>query len=246
MALKVLDPLTFETFRNQAAVLPFRDWVYERVAGDNGDGWRRSVHSYSWYAYDYDLTLTARQRQADRLREADTDADWHAACERVRQWSGSTQAFDAGDSARLRETCERLDAEDDGATLAEIFADRIATSTKVYGAWNCDRWVIYDARVALRLAEFVGAWWTQVEADEPGDDFLRFPIPQPRSPGVWTPPHGFHRVGTERQGRLGFLYASWFCRLLATELGERGAAPPDETDVWTTQLVEMALFANQG
>src|SRR4051812_43661393 len=107
MALNALDPLTCETFESQPGVGPFRDWVCEQVAGDDGDGWQQSVESYSWYAYQYDLTLTARKRQGDRLREAATDTEWHAACEWVREWSGEPRPFETDQLDEIKKSCAK-------------------------------------------------------------------------------------------------------------------------------------------
>jgi hypothetical protein len=112
-----------------------------------------------------------------------------------------------------------------------IHAQRIASVSKVYAMHSPSRWVIYDSRVARGLA--------LVALGPFGVDRVPAPILFPQPPGRTgerTP--GFPTLGTDRQGRMAFVYASWFARELASHIASRCPDPGG----WDARHVEMALF----
>jgi hypothetical protein len=157
----------------------------------------------------------------------------------VTEWAGQ-DVFSDADVVNLRAGCLALAEEPNG--LPGIFLRRAATTSKIYAALHPERWVIYDSRVAVRLAALVRQWWDEENGGvHTSSAFLRFPIPPGRA--AIQERDGFPGLGTEKQARIAFFYASWLCRQIAARLDPDGEATPDDRPHWTAQLVEMALFA---
>lgn len=114
----------------------------------------------------------------------------------------------------------------------------VASVSKVYEMHDLGSWTIYDSRVATGLALLVQSWWDHLGGDELGD-LLRFPCPLPRSGR--EPPAGFPRLRTPPQARLGFIYASWLCKALASRLNESFGPPLPDTR-WSPYHVEMVMW----
>jgi hypothetical protein len=114
---------------------------------------------------------------------------------------------------------------------AALYADRIPAVSKVYAMYELSRWVIYDSRVARGLALLVS------EAVGSGSLPSALVFPQPRG-RTGLRPNGFPMLGTEKQARLGFIYASWFAQDLADQID----LPCPNPAGWDVRHVEMVLF----
>jgi hypothetical protein len=239
MALATIVPFTEGAYGQNPGVAAFCEWLIANVPAEGAD-WCAVVQRYRWSGYDLDLTLEARRRQGQKIAGAGDDMDkWRDACDHVTEWAGQ-DVFSDADVVNLRAGCLALAEEPNG--LPGIFFRRAATTSKLYAALYPERWVIYDSRVALRLAAFVRQWWDEENGGvQTSSAFLRFPIPPGRA--AIQPPDGFPGLGTDKQARLAFFYASWLCRQIAARLDADGEATPDDLPHWTAQLVEMALFA---
>jgi hypothetical protein len=245
VSLCPLSPLTFEAFAACAAVTEFVDWLADEIDGADLTGWQSLLASYCWMGYGFDLTLESRRRQRDALLAAQTPAEWAAACECVRQWSGENHRFSDDDVEALQRGSDLLG--EPTLMLESLELRRAATMSKVYAALHPDRWVIYDSRVVSTMVELVGRWWAE-QGEDRAACVLRFPIPRGRAGAI--PPAGFVELGRTavRQASLGLIYLSWLSRLVAEELNRRGAPLPEPAigpalHRWTAQLVEMALFS---
>jgi len=66
---------------------------------------------------------------------------------------------------------------------------------------------------------------------------LKFPLPRGRAV---DPINGFPLLGSVRQTRLGFIYASWLWRTIANQLNEVGNHVLDFD--WQAYHIEMVAF----
>ena len=202
--LDAVEPFGQEPFLAEIGVAAFAEFVIARL--DNGErtGWKAIALDYRWSGYEFDLTLESRRRQGETLAGAGTDdAAWRAACEHVREWARENHPFSDLDLHALNVGSALL--ADEPQDLDALYLARTATASKIYAALYPDRWVIYDSRLALRLAALVRSWWTTIGA-KTASPFLRFPIPSGRA--NFEKPAGFPSLsthGSQRQARLAFV-----------------------------------------
>jgi hypothetical protein len=166
------------------------------------------------------------------LGEARDDRQRAAAASEIVTWGG-LPALQPEVLQRVLDSLELLDrlAASGEQPQGAIYAGRIAAVSKIYAMHAPSDWVIYDSRVARGLAMLVRQQFGSVQV--PAD--LCFPQPQGRT-GIR--PEGFPALGTEKQARLAFVYASWIAQALALGI----QAPCPAPGGWDTRHVEMALF----
>ena len=102
--------------------------------------------------------------------------------------------------------------------------------------WSPASWVIYDSYCAKGLQWLVSQYWNQ-NGEQVHENFLRFPWPTGR---VGAPVNGFPRLGTPRQARLGFIYASWLCRAIAEQLNDN----ENQALAWQAYHIEIGGISN--
>jgi len=120
-----------------------------------------------------------------------------------------------------------------------VYSGRIASMSKIYEMWHPANWVIYDSYCARGLQWLVSQWWNLPGNYNTYEDILRLPSPPGRA---IRPVDGFPRLNTQHslQATLGFIYASWLCRAIATQLNIGGNHAQDIT--WQAYHIEMVAF----
>jgi hypothetical protein len=211
----------------------FRDAANGVIAAASGLlDWCALLQCYEWNGAGWRIGLEARSAMHGQLAEAAGKDELADAAAEIVSWGGlpplSTQGV-----ARVLGSLPLLDelAMTNAAPPATLYADRIPAVSKVYAMHDLSRWVIYDSRVARGLALLV----RQAYGPRCLPPALVFPQPQGRT-GLC--PEGFPVLGTEKQARLGFVYASWFAQDVAAQID---LACPDPSG-WDARHVEMALF----
>ena len=167
-----------------------------------------------------------------RLVHADGAEQFAVAISEILRWGG-LPGLSADAVRRVFDSLPGLDGLAAGGAEppAALYAQRIASVSKLYAMHSPTQWVIYDSRLARGLALVV----RQVLGPTPVLSFLRLPQPPGRRGGR---PAGFPALSSsERQARLGFIYASWFSQDLAKQIRR----PCPDTDGWDARHVEMAL-----
>ena len=193
--------------------------------------WAGLLRAYEWDGADWRAGLAARVSMHQRLMFARSDEERSRAVAEIVAW-GRLPVLPADAARRVLASLPLLDLAV-GCTDAppqDLYAMRIAAVSKVYAMYLPSRWVIYDSRVARGLALLTVRFGGGASAT-----LLMFPQPPGRT-GVRT--QGFPALGSERQGRLAFAYASWF----AVELASRIAVRCPDPNGWDARHVEMALF----
>ena len=250
MALKRLS--SFNQVSYISNVQPFVDFAVryvESTAIKGRTGWRNHFYSYAWSG-DWQAGLDARYRLRQQLDICSSDQQFLTAVNGIMGWGG-LKLFALDKVPLLRRSLIALDLLDRGSEVRwqAIWAERIASVTKVYAFHDPEKWTIYDARVANGLATLVSAYWG-VKGYEHLSEVLRFPQPPARIRRVLPP--GFPRGSSQDQFRLAFVYSSWLLRAIADSLNAAtsiGQPPSDSPEsesafpsTWKVCHVEMVLF----
>jgi hypothetical protein len=220
MALPAIDRETFLNFARPAV---------ERAAACVD--WTALLTAYTWGGADWRAGLQARASMHERLVRAHSDEQRSGALAEIVAW-GALPALSADAVRRVLASLSLLDAPEAStdAPSRDLYARRIPAVSKIYAMYSPSQWVIYDSRVARGLALLAIRF-----AEGATATVMRFPQPPGRTGGR---PRGFPTLGSERQGRLAFTYASWFAREVASRISARCPDP----DGWDARHVEMALF----
>jgi hypothetical protein len=210
----------------------FRAVASEVIAASSGLlDWPALLQGYEWNGADWRGGLDARAFMHRWLAEAAGEKKLADAVAAIVRWGGLPPIS----AEAVQRVLGSLPVLDELAVtnepLAALYADRIPAVSKVYAMYDLSQWVIYDSRVARGLALLV----RQAVGSGSLPPALVFPQPQGRT---GLRPDGFPVLGTERQARLGFVYASWFAQDLA---GQIDRACPDPAG-WDARHIEMALF----
>lgn len=211
----------------------FRDAASGVIAAASGlFDWSALLQCYEWNGADWRAGLEVRSAMQGQLAEARGKDELAGAAAKIVSWGGLPPLSAEGVEEVLR-SLPLLDelAMTDAAPPATLHADRIPAVSKVYAMHELSRWVIYDSRVARGLALLVRLAYGPRRLPPA----LVFPQPQGRT---GLRPDGFPVLGTEKQARLGFVYASWFAQDVASQIE---VACPDPSG-WDARQVEMALF----
>ena len=194
--------------------------------------WVALFTAYEWDGADWGAGVEARRSMHQRMITARNDQERSRVVAEIVAWGGLPR-LPAAAVHQVLISLAVLDAHaESGHTPPEgIYARRIASVSKVYAMHSPSRWVIYDSRVARGLALLALGPFGVGRVPAP----LLFPQPPGRT-GERT--QGFPTLGTDRQGRLAFVYASWFARELASHIASRCPDPGG----WDARHVEMALF----
>lgn len=239
MALEALSPFSRAQFSRLVA--PFVTWADEYVATEEIDGrvgWHAHFESYGWAGNDWRDGLRSRREMSCALAAANSDEQLRDAIADIADWGGM-QTLGREDVDQMAASLSILDAiRDGGEAWPGLHARRIATASKVYEMHDPTSWTIYDARVAAALVKLVDSWWSEVGSQQ-SDSLLRFGIPPARGPRTDLPSE-FPVLGSPKQARLNFIYASWLLRDIAERLASIEIGP-DDAD-WQLVHVEMALF----
>jgi hypothetical protein len=221
VALPVVDRDTFLSVARSAA---------EHAAVDTD--WVALLTAYEWGGSDWRAGLTARGSMHHRMITAGGNEERSRVVAEIVAWGGLVP-LPAAAVRQVLVSLAALDAlaESGHAPGDEIYAHRIASVSKVYAMYSPSRWVIYDSRVARGLALLALQVFGAGRVPAP----LLLPQPVGRTGG---PADGFPILGTDRQGRLAFVYASWFAHEVASQISVRCPDP----DGWDARHVEMALF----
>jgi HEAT repeat protein len=238
-----LEPLTIFARQAYAAeIAPFAEWLTRRVSMTEvarRRGWLAHLHAYRWSGDSWQSGLVARASLTAQIRQATTRDQFEQATKAITAWGGIRTTFSHADLNALADSLPLLARLRDGApNWQSLYMGRIASTSKIYAAYEPEFWAIYDSRVAAALGTAVHRWWRE-KGEETTPTLLRFPWPGGRLGG---PPDGFPRLGGEssKQGRLAFIYASWLMAAVLERLREApGAAPPGG---WRLVHVEMVLF----
>jgi hypothetical protein len=238
MALAPLSPLTARAYAE--AVQPSVAAAVEAPQAIWGSSWGELIERHRWRGRGWFEAIDTREQFHLALtRRAGRDVS--ATFDAIARWGG-LQPFSADDRRSLEVSLDALDGLEAGRpqSLDAIMGRRIAAASKIYAMYDPTRWVIYDSRVARALAMIV------VNGPKARDRRRTdFPQPPGRAPGRGVVGFPALAHGARRQAVLGFLYASWFARAVAAELGRRRASKGPQGP-WTAMHVELALFTAGG
>ncbi len=194
--------------------------------------WVDLMTSYDWRGADWHAGLSARESMHRRLIAAATTPARSTVVAEIVDWGGLTPLpLPAVD--RVLGSIPLLDllAASGQAPPDDVYAKRIASVSKVYAMHSPSQWIIYDSRVARGLALLV----LHLFGEEDLPLLLRFPQPPGRT---GAPARGLPALGSDRQARRAFVYASWFSKEVAACI--TGGCPDPRG--WDLRHVEMALF----
>jgi hypothetical protein len=210
----------------------FRHAANDVIAASSGRlDWSALLQGYEWNGADWRGGLDARAVMHSQLARAAGPSNLADVVAEIVSWGGLPPLS----AKAIESVLGSLPVLDQLATTDEppaaLYADRIPAVSKVYAMYEPSRWVIYDSRVARGLALLV--------SEAVGSGSLPAALVFPQPPGrTGLRPEGFPVLGTEKQARLGFVYASWFAQDVA---GQIELACPDPAG-WDVRHVEMALF----
>jgi hypothetical protein len=265
MALNAITPFCYDTYVQRAD--GFARWLTDYVDSTpihgltgwmdwfQAFGWTPSPNGTAWAAgaegrARYHVKLTA---ELGRVPPGSDNDLIDIVNQIVVLFHKMKKAYSPDSAQGIRAALKDLGAELDHVAWnpAELCGvGTIASVSKVYQMFDPQKWTIYDSRVATALACLVRQYWKTVGAHV-DEDILLLPIP-PRNMEDWQRPGGFPGV-TRRQGRFGFIYASWLLRRVAEILRSdpRYGHPPTTQDPkrylsldsdWQVYHLEMALW----
>lgn len=237
MALTLLSTFSYQAYITELGDAPERMVDVLRHAPD---GWAGLLNSYRWRDLDAASGHAIRTQWHRQLRDAAGNARM-AVADTILQTLGM-RAMPPAMRLGITQSLPLLDRLDDNlATFpVDLYARRIASSSKIYEMWDPTRWVIYDAFFALGLQWLVRQYWREVDCER-NEELLRFPRPSPRSL-TRRPLDGFVGAPTVRQNAIAFIYASWLCRRIAEVLNARSLAQKNTPAFWQASRIEMVLF----
>jgi len=198
---------------------------------ENG-GWEGAYHRYCFDGMNWQEGANLRNKFHRQLIEAGDVGERLKVSSEILCW-GRMKPMDGALHDSLNRSLDLL-SNGTGESLKQICSRRIATVSKIYEMWDPTKWVIYDS-YCVRGLQWLVSPYLAAHSSPATEALLRFPWPAGRK---GQPMQGFVRLGTEKQARLGFLYASWLCRAIAEQLNRSG-----RTDhFWEAFHVEMAAF----
>jgi hypothetical protein len=259
MALSPIRPLCFNEFDKVQTL--FANWVVDYVDKNpihGRSGWLHHLQAYDYSRRDHERDAQPVWQKGElrrvefnnRLRSslAGDNQALIGIVNEIMEWGGM-KPYDAGATPKIRQALQALDMEKTVSIwnthrVNEIAVTRrIAARTKIFEMYDLDKWVIYDSRLAVALACLTD----HNLKSSPGSstNTIRWPIPQGR-PNESRVVQGFPGAHTPYQASLGFLYASWLCRMIAQRLSSQQPAPSGQIGVspggWRTFHVEMVLW----
>lgn len=236
MALEKIEPFNFNKFKDMT-----KDSIGKIVSSleqSKYNSWDAVLKNYSYEnkkeKKNYNFIDGVEKRRDFNKKIRRPNENISDVMSKILEWGGM-KAFDNDVELKIVESLKILDNENT-SDLSKIYADRIASVSKIYEMWNPNKWIIYDSYCARGLQWIVKKFWEN-EGKELHSELFRFPWPPGRS---GAPIAGFPKVAktAPRQAMLGFVYASWLCRLIAQELNLKN----ETTFKWEAYHVEMALF----
>jgi hypothetical protein len=201
-------------------------------------------YRYAFDNADFIRGIETRLEFHRRLREANTQELVLSVVNEIMRWGGLRE-LTIDFVPQLQIALNTLDAINGGHEdnwNYNLIGKRITTISKIYEMYNPRLWSIYDSRVGKGIQFFVSLY-------EPNlgnvSEYLRFQCPPGRNRG---PINGFRQVSSPRQVILGFLYASWLFRAIASRLNDDHIPLPEEVvnlqqDInWAVYHIEMVFF----
>ena len=231
MALSECLPLCFE--RYEAHVGGIVNCITDNFSHVKVGGWPAALEKYTYRDSNSKEGQQLRLDFYEKFRNVSNTDEWRAVASEILDWGGMDPLSIDELNAVLATTIILRDEE--GDALTQIYSNRIASASKIYEMSNPHRWIIFDSYCAKGLQHLVHLHWT--EHGEVLPRFLRFPWPVGR---VGKPTPGFPHLGAgpSRQSRLGFIYSSWFCRLVASRLNHLEIGNIQ----WSAYHIEMVAF----
>ncbi len=228
MALTLINPLSYQHYVNLLGNEVQQ--IVNIFEAESDGGWLCALHRYQFEGINYIEGQDLRNEFHNTIINTNNIDERIVVANDILQW-GNMLPLNENMASSLDASLNSLDNEEN-LNFEHICVDRIASISKVYEMWDPAKWIIYDSYCAKGLQQIVSYLWHH-NAHEVHDDLLRFPWPPGR---VGAPVNGFPRLGTERQAKLGFVYASWLCRAIANTLNQ------NQEDMWQAFHVEMVAF----
>ena len=250
--------MSFDEYSDR--VRPLARYIVNRVAAPAVGGWDRALRNYHWGGCDWRIGWEIRVQFEHGLSGPINDHQFARVVNDIQSW-GRMKGFTEDEALGLHESVLNLRSWCHPGFAVDgwenLFAKRIAATSKVYAMSHTRFWTIYDSRIAYTLQSYVRRFLETPRARGFDDSIVKFPMPISR--GNRAPVDGFVKLSTERQARLSFLYASWLLRTIADILNhssdENPPPPqfvmhgvPDDIPTlslaeWSRAYVEMALFS---
>lgn len=228
MALTLIHPLSYENYVNLLGnEIQELVGIFENISEG---GWLGALHRYQFGEAGYIEGRNQRNNFHEAINNANNANERIDVANEIMDW-GNMMDLNENMEASLDVSLEALDNEEDLA-LENICVERIASISKVYEMWDPAKWIIYDSYCAKGLQQMISYLW-QHNNHNVHENILRIPWPPGR---VGAPVNGFPRLGSPRQAKLGFIYASWLCRAIANSLNQ------NQGEVWQAFHVEMVAF----
>ena len=145
MALEKIEPFNFNKFKDmtKGSVEKIVSYFEESEYGS----WEATLKNYSWQGQKFSDGETIRKDFNKKIRSPNENISYVMA--EILEWGGM-KAFDKGVELKVVESLKILDNEN-VVDLSKIYANRIASVSKIYEMWNPNKWIIYDSYCARGL-----------------------------------------------------------------------------------------------
>ena len=222
-------------------------------------GWINQLNGYRWETESKiekfpDAVLTTKKFMKvsrDILSHSNNDDEWNYFCNDVRSWGGIRTEVNIDMSSSLRESTLFLLSNDPGIdsdlSSLPVFAERIATSSKIYYFSDPLKWTIYDSRVGYAIHQLICEYAKDRDV-QPESLFQEISLCLPIDRGYKR--SSVFKVSlcnnSEKRARMSFIWASHLHRLIANKLNEKNIQRPSlhisEVPKWELPHVQMVFF----
>lgn len=231
MALRALQPFCYDHFVGELGS-SLQD-LFEVVESQQEGGWKGLLERYHFGAANYVKGNNTRVIFHSHFLNASDRQSRTDVAKQILSW-GRMPKLDEAMIKNMDNSLQLLNDDEVGEELHQLYARRISSMSKVYEMWNPDAFIIYDAYRVRGLQWIVSQYWGDTQ-EKSHESLLKFPWPKGRR---GEKIEGFPVLSTPRQARLGFAYASWFCRSIAEQLNRKRP----KRFPWRTFHIEMAAY----
>lgn len=222
-------------------------------------GWINQLNGYQWKKgskierFPDAMLITKKFMKASRdiLSHSNNDDEWNSFCNDVRSWGGINAKVNIYKSSSLMKSTLFLLSNDPGIdsdlSSLPVFAERIATSSKIYYFSDPLKWTIYDSRVGYAIHQLICEYAKDRDV-QPESLFQEITLCLPESAiggrnPVFSVPGCF---GSEIKAKKSFIWASHLHRVIANKLNETSIQKPSlhisEVPKWELPHVQMVFF----
>jgi len=234
MALRKINPFTYCAFKKEVGKTALG--IINHFMKKDTDFWLNTLHNYSFRGSDYLQGQTVRIEFNKELTSYTGNTQLFEIANRILGWGCLDPLSDSmRENLEASLNCLNTLAQDEDIDLNNLCVDRLASITKIYEMWDIDNWVIYDSYCARGLEWLIAVYWKQI-----GYRQNEYQLLLPWTPGeVGTQVPGFPIAATSNQKRLGFIYGSWLCKVIAEHLT---AMDISKSFHWRPYHIEMLAF----